>query len=321
MTIRKTLTPAQPGVEDSGRALPPINLNRFDLVSLRLFVAVVDAGSLTAGAERFRISLAAASKRIAELEGHVGAPLLQRGTRGVAPTPAGLTLQQHAVELVARLEQLAMAMGDFHAGARGHLRLWANSSACNGLLPDVLAEYCAAYPGIKIDLEEANSDEAVRAIRSGAAELGVIGEHTPCEGLEFFPCQRDELVLLTSASHPLAGRDPVTLVEALGCDFVALPRTTSLMRQISAAAERTGLPLKIRLQLRSFDAMCRMVAAGLGVCILPRASARPHVVSMGLHVARLEGTESRRQLLLAMRSRAALSPPARALAELLLRQA
>jgi len=297
-----------------------VNLNRFDLASLRLFVAVVDSGSLTAGAERFGISLAAASKRIAELEGHVGCELLKRGTRGVAPTAAGVTLHQHAVQLVAGLEQLAVAMDDFHAGARGHLRLWANSSACNGFLPDRLATYCRKHPGIKIDLEEVLSEEAVRAVQSGAAELGVIGANTPSEGLESLPCHADELVLLIPASHPLGARESVAFVEALGYEFVGLGRATSLMRQISAAAEGAALAFRIRVQVRSFDAMCRMVAVGLGLGILPRSSAEPHVASMGLRVARLEGMETSRHLLLVMRDRSMLSAAAKALVDLILRE-
>jgi len=294
----------------------PINLSRFHLASLRLFVAVVDAGSLTAGAERFGISLAAASKRIAELETHVGIGLLERSKRGVALTDAGATFQRHAVELVAGLEQLAVAMTDYHQGTRGHLRLWANPSAFNGFLPDLLASYCAAYPGMTLDLEEVLSEDGVRAVRSGAAELAVIGENTPCDGLETLVCDVDELVLVTRADHPLAGCSPVPFERVLEYDFAAMSRATSLMRHISAAAERIGHSLKIRVQVHSFDAMCRMVSAGLGVCILPRAAATPHVASMGLHLAQLVGVRTERRLLIVMRSRATLTPSGRALVDM-----
>jgi DNA-binding transcriptional LysR family regulator len=171
-----------------------INLNRFDLASLRLFVATVDAGSLTAGAERFGISLAAASKRISDLEAHFGSPLLQRSKRGVVPTPAGMTLQRHAIEVVARLEQLAVAMGDFQRGAGGHLRLWANTSAFGGFLPGLLAAYSTAHLGVKIDLEDALSEDAARAVARGTAELAVIGENTQTDGLQTFVCHSDELI-------------------------------------------------------------------------------------------------------------------------------
>ena len=289
-----------------------INLNRFDLASLRLYVAVVDAGSLTAGADRFGISLAAASKRVAELEQHCGMALLQRSQRGVTATPNGQTLHRHAIEVVARLEQLALAVEDFHTGTAGHLRLWANASALGGFLPRLLAEYAARHPDVKIDLEDALSEEAVRAVTVGTAEVAIIGDNTPTEGLETLVADVDDLVLIAQAAHPLAESMSIAFDRALDHDFVTLARTASLTRKLSAAAEAAGRILRIRVQVRSFDAMTRMVAAGLGLAILPRAGAALYADALKLRIVNLEGLDVRRRLVVAMRSRAALSPAARA---------
>ncbi len=299
-----------------------INLNRFDLTTLRLFVAAVDAGSLTAGAERLDISLAAASKRIAELEAHVGAPLLERSKRGVVPTDSGLTLMPHAVEMVSRLEQLALAMGDVKLGTGGHLRLWANTSAFGGFLPRLLARYAQAHPGVVFDLEDAISEDAVRAVARGTAELGVVGENTPSEGLQTLVCHVDELVLMLPASHALVAgaRDgtPTSQVPAVALhtlldhDLVAFGRSTSLTRQLAAAAEAAHRPLRIRAQVRSFDAMARMVSAGLGLAVLPREGAQPYVHALGMVLAPISGMRCERRLLLAMRERDGLTPAAQA---------
>ncbi|MDE2082525.1 MAG: LysR family transcriptional regulator [Burkholderiales bacterium] len=296
-----------------------LNLNRLDLVSLRLFVAVVDAGSLTAGAERFGISLAAASKRIAELEHHCGLALLQRSPRGVTATAGGQALHRHAIDLVAQLERLALAINDFQQGTGGHLRLAANPSALGGFLPAQLALYAARYPAVHIDLEDMLSEDTVRAVASGSAELGVIGENTPCEGLESFVCEVDELVLLLPAGHALAagGGTPVPFVRALDHDFICLQRQASLTRKISGAAEAVGRVLRLRIQVRSFDVMARMVGAGLGLAILPRSGAATYAGALGLQMAPLAGLDVRRRLLLAMRRRAALTPAALALVEML----
>ena len=288
----------------------PINLNRFDLASLRLLVATVEGGSLTAGAEWFGISLAAASKRISELEAHVGSPLLTRSKRGVVPTPAGMTLMRHAIDIVANLEQLSVAMTDFHRGAGGHLRLWANTSAFTGFLPGMLAAYSAAHPSVMLDLEDALSEDVVRAVARGNAELGIVGDNTIAQGLETLVCDADELVLLMPPGHPLVARPVVPIDEVLGYDIVGLNRGTSLMRQIAAAADAVGSDLKIRVQVRGFDEVCRMIAAGIGIGILPKLSVAPHVKSLGLHVSQLTGMRTRRCLLLVMQSRAQLSPPA-----------
>lgn len=293
-----------------------INLNRFDLVSLRLFVAVVDGGSLTAGAELFAISTAAASKRISELEAHVGTPLLVRSKRGVAPTAAGQALLLHASGIVAGVEQLALAMDDFRRGAGGHLRLWANPSAFAGFLPQLLADYLATHPSVVPDLEETLSNEAVHAVLRGGTELAIIGANTPAEGLETFVCDVDELVLLLPLGHPLAQAKSIGIAEAATLNLVGLSRATSLMRQIASEARAAGQALKVRVQVRNFDAVCRMVASGIGAAIVPRAAGAPHVRSMGLALIRLTGIPTERRLLMAMRSRSLLSPPALAFVEL-----
>ncbi len=295
-----------------------INLHRFDLLTLRLYVAVVDAGSLTAGSRTLGLSLAAASKRVAELEQHCGVTLLVRSKRGVTPTPAGQSMYHHAVDVVARLEHLALAMDDFRSGATGQLRLWANNSAFAGFLPRLLADFMAAHPGVSVDLEDALSEESVRAVLSGVAELAIIGENTPLEGLSTQVCDVDELVLVMPRGHALATDDdsPVPLATVLDHDFVSLARSTSLMRRIAAEAESINRPVRIRIQVRSFDAMCHMVSVGLGLAILPRAATAPHLAARALRLRPLGALNTRRRLLLAMRSQATLSGPAQALVDM-----
>lgn len=293
-----------------------INLSRFDLTSLRLFVAVLDAGSLTAGAERFGISLAAASKRMSELEAHVGTALFERRKNGVVATQAGRTLHGHAAEIVSRLEQMALAVGDLQQGVKGHLQLLANTSAFGGALPQLLADFVRRYPDVALDLQDTLSETAVRAVAGGVAELAIIGENTPAGGLQTLVFSRDQLVLLAANGHPLASGDSVPFERLLEHDLIALGRATALTREIAASADRLRRPLKIRVQVRSFDAMARMVAAGLGVAILPRLAAGIYTEALGLRLLPITGIRTERRLLLAMRDRAALSAPAQAFVNL-----
>lgn len=298
-----------------------INLNRFDLVTLRLFVAVVDAGSLTAGADRFGISLAAASKRIAELEQHCGVTLLQRGQRGVSVTAEGQMVHRLAIDVIARLELLAQSIDDLRAGATGHLRLSANPSAFGGFLPPLLARYAQRYPTVRIELEDLLSEDSVRAVQKGVVELAVIGDNVPCEDLETIACNVDELVVLVPSDHPLAGRESPPVAEALAYDQIALARSASLTRKLIAVAEMSGLALRVRVQVRSFDSMCRMVACGLGIAVLPRSAAQLYAQALNLTLVALTGAEVERRLLLAMRRRSSLSAMALAFVELIEAQA
>lgn len=207
---------------------------------------------------------------------------------------------------------------------QGQLRLWANPSAFNGFLPRLLADYALACPAVKIDLEDALSEHAVRAVAGGVAELAVIGEGTPAPGLETHVCHVDELVLVAPRPHPLDAGDaadadaPVPLAEALRFDMVALSRATSLSRTIAGEAAATGRAMRVRVHTRSFDAMCRMVAAGMGVAILPRSAAGALAPSLGLRMRRLTGMRTERRLLLAMRRRADLGSAARAFVDMVL---
>lgn len=294
----------------------PINLQRFDLVTLRLFVLAVGEGSLTAGAARLGLSLAAASKRIGDLEAHVGTSLLERSRRGVVTTDAGRALLPHAVDVVARIEQLALAMDDVRAGVLGCLRLRANMSAMCSFLPGLLAAFARAHPRVVVDLEDAFSEDAVRAVARGAAELAVIGENTPAEMLQTRVCHVDELVLVAPIGHSILPKErgaPVAFGELLEHDLIAFARSTSLTRQLATAAETLHRPLRIRIQVRSFDAMAGMVAAGLGLAVLPRTSAIPCARALGLVIAPLEGGAIVRRLLWAMRDADAMSPAASAL--------
>ena len=297
-----------------------INLHRIDPVSLRLLVTALDTGSLTAGALRSGISLAAASKRIADLEHHFQLALVVRSKRGIVPTAAGQSLYQHALEVLARMEQLALSMQDFESGASGQLRLWANATAFAGFLPEVLARYSARHPGIALDIEDVLSEDAVRAVATGVAELAIIGENTPVGELKTLLCDEDELVAVLPHTHPLLTHSELSWPQALEHDLVSLPRSSSLTRLISSQAEAFNQPLKIRIQVRSFEALCQMVASGLGIAIAPRKVAQSRVQSLQLQIRPLAGPPIARRLMLALRSLEQLSRPAQAFVDLALQR-
>lgn len=220
-------------------------------------------------------------------------------------TPGGAALHHHAIQIIVRLQQLALCVEDFRTGA-GRLRLWVNPSALGGFLPPLLAEYARGHVNVKIDLEEALSEDSVRALRQGVAELAVIGDNVPREGLETLTCNIDHLVLVVPERHQLAKYKFVPIARALEHDLVTLPRNASLTRQVITAAEAIGIATDLRVQVRSFDSMCRMVAGGFGLAILPWAAAILYAKALHLCIVKLHGIEIKRRLLLAMRRRVEL---------------
>jgi DNA-binding transcriptional LysR family regulator len=292
-----------------------MNLHRLDLVSLSLFCFVVRTGSISKGAELAHLAVGAASKRITDLEAAVGAELFERHSRGVNLTLAGQALHRHAQRILNDVDQLAADLSDHAAGIVGVVRLWANTSAVTQFLPGDLAGFVAAHPGIRIELNEFNSADVVLAVLDGRAELGILDERTPALGLHTRPYRRDRLVLVVPAAHALAGRGRIAFEQALDFDFVGLAGGTSLAQRLTLETQNLGRPLRVRIHVRSFDAMCQMVAAGLGIAVLPERAVQPHLQSMGLARIELADPWVERELLLGVRDPAALARPVRLLLE------
>lgn len=290
-----------------------MNLHRIDLVSLSLFNLVARTGSISQGAALGMLAVGAASKRIADLEVAFGVPLLERHSRGVKLTPAGQALHRHVQRILGDVDQMSADLSDHAKGLMGVVRLWANTSAITQFLPGDLADFTRQQPGIRIELNEADSSEVVLAILDGRADVGIFADRTPALGLQTLPYRRDRLVLVVPAGHPLAKRKKVIFAEAVDYDFVSLTQSTSLAQRLAIESGQLGKPLRIRIQVRSFDAMCQMVAAGLGIAVLPVAAAQPLVQALGLRKIELTDAWVHRELLLGARDLAALARPVRSL--------
>jgi DNA-binding transcriptional LysR family regulator len=294
-----------------------MNLHRLDLVSLSLFSLVARTGSISKGAELAHLAIGAASKRIADLEDALGAALFERHSRGVTLTAAGRALHTHAQRILADVDQLAADLSDHATGVVGVVRLWANTSAVTQFLPSELAAFVARHPGIRIELHEHDSEAVVMAVLDGRAELGIFAERTPALGLQTAPYRRDRLVLVVPAGHPLARRRKIAFVDAMEHDFVSLAQGTSLAQRLALETGHLGKGLRVRIRVRSFDAMCQMVAAGLGIAVLPDTAVQPHLRSMGLRKIDLTDPWVERELLLGARDLGALARPARLLLDAL----
>lgn len=307
-----------------------MNLHRLDLVSLSLFSQVVRNGSISRGAERAHLAVGAASKRISDLEAAVGAELLERHSRGVTLTLAGQALYRHVQRILADVDHLAADLSDHASGIVGLVRLAANTSAVTQFLPHDLARFVSAHAGIRLELEETTSREAVLAVVDGRADLALFADRTATLGLQTVPYRQDRLVLVVPQGHPLAAPAPasararrtassldgaaaVAFAQAADFDFVSLPADTSLAQRLSAESQALGRRLRVRIHVRSFDGMCQMVAAGLGIAVLPEAAVQPHLRSMGLTCLPLSDAWASRALLIGARDLGALPRPVRLL--------
>lgn len=288
---------------------------RYDLTDLRLFCDVVDAGSITAGAARAALALAAASTRIRAMEEELGAPLLVRSRQGVTPTDAGRTLLRHARALLAQSARMREDLGAYAGGLSGEVRLLANTNALTEFLPEALSSFLADHRQVSVDLEERLSDEIVGLVAEGAADIGIVAGTVDVGALATYPFRSDRFVVVTAADHPLARRGKVAFAEVLACEFVGLERSSSLQRFLAARAAREGRALKLRVQLRSFDAVCRLVECGVGVGVVPETTAARAARTMALGVVELADEWALRELKIVVRADAELRPYARELVQ------
>jgi DNA-binding transcriptional LysR family regulator len=288
---------------------------RFDFPDLSLFRHVVEAGSITHGAERAHLALAAASTRIRNMEQALGAPLLIRARHGVTPTQAGRTLLQHARTMLGQAERLREDLGAYAGGLGGQVRVLSNTNALTEFLPEALSAFLAEHPQVTIDLEERLSDEIVGLIAEGVGDIGIVAGTVDTGRLQTYPFRSDRFVLVVPNGHPLSTLPETSFAEVLDHDFVGLDRASALQRFLADKAGRIGKPLRLRVQLRSFDAVCRMVEAGVGLGIVPETTAERVGRAMAITAVTLEDFWAARDLTLCVRALAELPPSALRLVE------
>jgi DNA-binding transcriptional LysR family regulator len=288
---------------------------RFDFTDLNLFRHIVEAGSITHGAARANLALAAASTRIRKMEMAFATELLVRGRQGVVPTQAGRTLLQHARGILAQSERLQEDLTPYARGLAGQVRVLSNTNALTEFLPETLSSFLTSYPDISVDLEERLSDEIVGLIAEGAADIGIVAGTVDHGGLDTFPFRSDRFVLVVARDHPLASRSRIAFTEVLDYDLVGLDRASAIQRFLADKATRIGRPLKLRVQLRSFDAICRLAECNVGVGIVPETTVKRTERNMAISSVRLTDGWASRDLSICVRNLATLPPYARQLVD------
>jgi len=288
---------------------------RVDLTDLQLFVAVADCGSITQGALRANLALASASARIKGLEAALGVALLTRRRRGVELTAAGESLREHARLIMHNLEIMRGDLAAYSTGVRASVHLLANTSGLTEHLPKALAGFLREHPDISLDVEERESADIAAAIASGVADLGFAAEHALPENFERFRFGEDRLMLVVPRRGEWAARRAIDFLEVADRDFVGLTNSTALQLHIAKHAARLGMRLRVRARMRDFDAICQMVAAGVGIAVVPEAAARRCSQTLPIALVAVRDAWANRRLVICARSFRILPRPAKALVE------
>jgi DNA-binding transcriptional LysR family regulator len=231
----------------------------------------------------------------------VGTLLFRRTSTGIELIPAGHSLLHHALQIQQGVERMAHDLEDFEQGVAGQIRVLATSSAIVQGLPRLLRSFCNHYPSIRIDFEERLSGDVVRGIAERRCDMGIFTDNVPHDGLAVSAYDEDEMVLIASPDHPIASLPAAQLSDALQYDFVSQYDSTMMNHSLALAATQSGRSLKLRSLVRGYDSVCRMVAAGLGLGLVPASFPMPEESFGKLVVVRLRDSWVRRRLLIGVR--------------------
>lgn len=246
---------------------------RVDTYSVRLFVSAARAGSIVRAAEQEHIAASALSRRLADLEHAFGTPLLIRSPRGITLTDAGRMVLARGEKIDDDLQALVREVQTAGDEVRGAVRLYANMSAVIGFLPERLRAFMALFPAVEVSLQENDTRDVIRSCLDDLADVGVGVDMPVPSGLESWSFATDPLQVVLPAGHTLASRRAVGFAQVLEHPLIGVHQGGALDRSLHERAAALHRPFAPTVSVSSFDAVCRMVEAGLGIAVIPQSAA------------------------------------------------
>jgi len=276
--------------------------NHFDLTDLQLIVNIGDASSLTRGAEKSHLSLPAASNRVKNLEDHFGTRLFHRNSQGVTLTPSGEAFLRHARLVLRQIDHLRGDIHEYARGIKGQVRMLANTTAMTEFMPAVLSRFLASHPDVTVELRERLSYLVIKAVSEGSADIGIVAGKPASSELEYIPYREDRLVLVAPVEHALSERTEVAFSDTLAFEYVGLSEWSAIHAFLIQAADKLGYPFRFRVEVGSFEAVCRMIEAGVGIGVVPELVAKRYAQRLNIKIVRLSDDWSERKLQICVRN-------------------
>jgi len=294
----------------------------FDLRQLEVFVKVLELGSFSKAGEAVHLAQASVSERIATLENMVGAKLLDRMGRTVAPTKAGELLYRHALRLLEMKKTACLEMQDFLGVKQGEIRIGGSTIPGEYILPKVIGRFSKEYPRITVSLTVADSEEIETRVLEGEFELGVIGRKSSNKNLASHQLWEDELVLALPATHRWAGKKEVLIQEVVREPFISRELGSGTLKSSEAYLQGAGLKgidsLKVVARLGTSTAVKEGVKAGIGISILSAIALETELKAGVLKALRIKGIPMFRHFYLIRDKRRTASPIGRSLMDFLI---
>ncbi|WP_110633621.1 LysR family transcriptional regulator [Salinicola sp. LHM] len=290
-----------------------------DLVTLRVFIAVCEEGSIARAAARQAIAASAVSRRIAAIEDDIGVELFVRGRRGIALTAAGDMMLRQAREVLRATDRLTAELSYFATGIQSQIRVVASPAVLAGNLAEDIGKFLEISPRVGVSTDERSSPEVIRAVREGAAEIGILwAPDDLSDSFDVEVYRKDHLCLAVRHDHPLAEQSEVCFSQVIDHVSISIApggMLDTMLRREAALQSRT---LIHRAEVSSVDVALRFIAAGLGAAVVPHSGAMGGGAMKGNRSAELvllplSDSWARRLYVVITRKDASLSQAARSL--------
>ena len=251
-----------------------------DLGRLRALHAVAVHGSVGGAAAALGYTPSAISQQIAKLERETRTPLLEKRGRGVVLTDAARELATAAEQVLALVESAEVALEERRGQVSGRLVVAAFATAARGLMPSVLAELTARYPELELRLLESDPYPMAELVGRGEVDLAVVQDwpNTPLpvpEGVARLPLGEDPVDVLLPAGHPLAALPELTVADLAGQHWISVPPGNICHDWLVRTMREAGEEPDVRFQVGEFETQIALIAAGLGVGLVPRLGRGP----------------------------------------------
>jgi DNA-binding transcriptional LysR family regulator len=291
-----------------------------DVRNLGAFVEVVRSGGFSRASGGLHLSQSAVSKAVKAIEEELGQPLLVRLGRRVALTDAGRVVFDRAQAVLSVLHSIEDDVAEVAAVRRGHLRLGIPPMVGAAFFPPVLGDFRTAYPGVALELREVGARTVEALVIAGELEAGASVLPIDRSTFEAVPLMRDVLRAVVHPRSPLARRRSVALRDLESMPFVLYREDFALHGHILDACRREGFSPQVASESSQWDFMAAMVAADMGVALLPRTICR-RLDPAQVKVLPLVEPELRWDLALVWKRGRHLPPAARAFVEVVRRRA
>ncbi len=278
-------------------------MQSFDIVTLRVFLAVARAGSIGAAARNEHIAASAVSRRISDLEKDLDISLIHRTPSGVNLTPAGQAFVEHCEKVLSQFAGIRSDLKQFSEGLAGELRIAAVTSVVAGSLPKLVKTYQDANPNVFVTLTEIYSSDGIRQLREDLADVVIIADTVDTRGFEVKAYATDPVWVVGNNEHPLfeghVSGEPIAFSDTLEYEHLSLHEGGVLDELVATATRRAGHQPTRRIRVVRFDALRKCVGAGLGLGFLRESSVKPYLELENLKGAPLADEWSVRHLVCA----------------------